>query len=287
MSNPKNPIINIPPEAVELAKEIYEDTAQTTAKESSKLISRIPRLINAGLCRLDKWISLQEYNLRETELLLAQKLEKMDPEKIVDPDSYVAVPALQSLAYSMDSDELRDLYANLLSKAFYSDTKNGVHPAFVDVIKQMAPREATILTELCQLTECIAPVCKIYATHRKVGMQMVGQSQSISYCPEVITPLNEGLKDTDALSPHLYNLERLGLIAIDFEFAPNRLDYSFTEDFENQYKDFIAELQAQSPKGHKTEISYTHGFIRLTAFGRSFCKTCVFSFEQNAHTDIK
>lgn len=45
----------------------------------------------------------------------------------------------------MDSEELRNMYANLLAKAMNVDEKDKVHPAFVELIKQMAPREALIL----------------------------------------------------------------------------------------------------------------------------------------------
>ena len=55
------------------------------------------------------------------------------------------MPALQAISYSMDSEELRNMYANLLAKAMNVDEKDKVHPAFVELIKQMAPREALIL----------------------------------------------------------------------------------------------------------------------------------------------
>lgn len=52
------------------------------------------------------------------------------------PEAYVAVPALQAISYSMNSEELRNMYANLLAKAIDIDEKDKVHPAFVELIKQ-------------------------------------------------------------------------------------------------------------------------------------------------------
>lgn len=69
--------------------------------------------------------------MAETEKLLEQKLKNIDEEKIVSPESYVAVPAIQAISYSMNSDELRNLYANLLAKAMVTPTKDAVHPSFV------------------------------------------------------------------------------------------------------------------------------------------------------------
>ena len=41
----------------------------------------------------------------------------------------------------MNSKELRDLYANLPAKAMNSDTKDTVHPAYLETIKQLSPEE--------------------------------------------------------------------------------------------------------------------------------------------------
>lgn len=122
--------------------EAYEDLVKPVAEETGKTLSLIPRTINAALIPLRKWIIEKEYSLAETEKILAKKLENVDKDKIVTPEAYVGVPALQSISYSMDSAVLRDLYANLLAKAMNKDYKEQVHPSFVEIIKQMAPKEA-------------------------------------------------------------------------------------------------------------------------------------------------
>lgn len=68
----------------------------------------------------------------------------------MEPEAYVAVPAIQAISYSMNSEELRNLYANLLAKAMNSDTKDMVHPSFVEIIKQMSPIDALVLNEITQ-----------------------------------------------------------------------------------------------------------------------------------------
>lgn len=128
--------------AVETVPDIYDDALKPAAQESGKTLTLIPRAINAALSPLRQWIAQREYNVAETEKLLAQKLENINPEKIVSPEPYVAVPALQAISYSMNSDELRELYANLLAKSMCVDTKNSVHPSFVEIIRQMSPLDA-------------------------------------------------------------------------------------------------------------------------------------------------
>lgn len=127
-----------------VAKEAYADILQPTLKPTGEILSLIPRAINASLEPLHAWIAQKEYNIEETKKLLALKLTHITPDNIVSPESYIAIPALQQISYSMNNESLRDLYANLLAKAMNKETKNAVHPAFVDIIKQLSPDEALL-----------------------------------------------------------------------------------------------------------------------------------------------
>lgn len=131
-------------DTLKTAPTLYEDALQPTVQEVGKFVSRIPRAINAAFSGLDKWILNKEYAIDETKKLLAQKLANVDPDKIVAPETYVAIPAIQAISYSMNSKELRNLYANLLAKSMNSDTKDSVHPSFVEIIRQMSPLDAKI-----------------------------------------------------------------------------------------------------------------------------------------------
>lgn len=131
--------------SIETVPDIYDDALKPTTQESGKILALIPRTINAALVPLRQWIANKEYNLAETEKLLAKKLEHVGEDKIVTPDPYVAVPAIQAISYSMNSEELRNLYANLLAKSMNSDTKDMVHPSFVEIIKQLSPIDSLVL----------------------------------------------------------------------------------------------------------------------------------------------
>lgn len=66
---------------------IYDDGLKLATKESGKVLALIPQTINAALAPLRQWIAQKEYNVAETEKLLAQKLEKVECDKIVSPES--------------------------------------------------------------------------------------------------------------------------------------------------------------------------------------------------------
>lgn len=123
---------------------IYDDTLHSVANESGKFLERVPRLINAALAPLDQWILHKEYSVKKVKKILEENLKKANPDKIVSPEPYVAIPAIQAISYSMDSNELRNLYANLLTKAIYKDTKNYVHPSYVEIIKNLSPLDCKV-----------------------------------------------------------------------------------------------------------------------------------------------
>lgn len=132
--------------AVDKVPELYEDGM----KETGNVVALIPKTIKAALAPLRIWIAQREYNVAETEKLLEQKLEKVDYNKIVSPEPYVAVPAIQAISYSMNSSELRNLYANLIAKAMVIDTKDDVHPSFVEIIKQISPLDSLVFKRIME-----------------------------------------------------------------------------------------------------------------------------------------
>lgn len=129
----------------EVAKEVYQDAGKPIAKPTGELVGLIPRAIKAALLPIEKWIVDREYNLAETKKLLEQRLANISPEQIEAPEAHIAVPAFQYISYCMDNEELRNMYANLLASSMNKAVKDGVHPSFVEIIKQLCPDEAKIL----------------------------------------------------------------------------------------------------------------------------------------------
>lgn len=123
----------------------YDDLAHPTAKSVGNTLSLVPRTIGVWLGKWEKWVINGEESIRLTAEAVREKAEKIPEEKLTEPEPYVAIPAVQQLSYCFDSQELREMYANLLVSSMNTDTKGQVHPAFVDTIKQLTPDEAKLL----------------------------------------------------------------------------------------------------------------------------------------------
>lgn len=247
-------------DTLKTAPTLYEDALQPTVQEVGKFVARIPRAINAAFSGLDKWILNKEYAIDETKKLLEKKLENVDPDKIVEPEAYVAVPAIQAISYSMNSEELRNLYANLLAKAMNSDTKDSVHPSFVDMIKQMSPTDAIIFSKI--IANPIRPLISIM-----IDKPNGGQSIFVENC-SWITDISLARCRTA-----FDNLSRLGLIQIPY-------DQSYTD--KNNYTSiknnplFIhAETECKNNLLDGETIFYNEKYIKINELSKLFYNVCI------------
>lgn len=246
--------------ALETVPDLYNDALKPATQELGKTLSLIPRTVNAALLPLRQWIAYREYNMAEIEILISQKLANTSEEKIVSPEPYVAVPALQAISYTMNSDELRDLYANLLAKSMNIDTKDSVHPSYVDTIKQLSPSDASYFKNLCQLKyRPMVNVLLDFPNSLTFNLTLYSNTFSWEY------------RDTHALS--IDNLKRLGLINIPegawygddslYEDLLNILKEDYTLDkYKTSYPDAIG-------------VSFEKARMNITTYGLSFYQTCV------------
>ena len=226
------------------AGKTYDDLAHPTAHATGQIVSFIPRTIKVWLGKWEKWILNGEYAIRETEKLLEEKLKRIPEDKIVEPEPYVAVPAIQQLSYSLDSEELRELYANLLASSMNSDKKNDVHPAFVDIIKQLTPSEAKLLS-------CIYGCPYSSVLLKNDGLYTIDNIQEGSYTVgSAIEGVSVALLDRSILSVGLDNLVRLGLLTVQ-------------------------KLVSSEPETMKIVITETSLAYELTAFSHNFCEICI------------
>lgn len=265
MINGVDEFLNAAGKAVEVFPKLYDDMIQPTAQETGKILARIPQAINAAFSSLDIWIANRDYNIEETKVLLAKKLENVEPEKIVPPEPYVAVPALQAISYSMNSEELRNMYANLLANSMNSDTKDLVHPAFVEIIKQLSPFEAKLMKSFSAKTDWpIITICRSNDVLNRSGFDC------LKHMPSPEFGVNVENHTTFAIA--IDNLVRLNLILVDYSsgftdktlYDPILNSKSFAE-----IKEYISSLDTDNYCFNK------NGTLTLSYLGQLLTHICI------------
>ena len=246
--------------AIETVPDLYDDALKPTTQESGKTLALVPRAINAALVPLRQWIAEREYKLAETEKLLAKKLEHVAEDKIITPEAYVAVPAMQAISYSMNSEELRNLYANLLAKAINSDTKDLVHPSFVEIIRQMSPIDALIFSKI--ITSNIRPLITIKINTPNGGERIF--SENCSWITNV---------SLERCRASIDNLARLGLIEIPYGesyIEKNNYDCIRSNPLFNH-----AKTECMNHLLDGESIFYDEKYIKINEYSKLFYDVCI------------
>ena len=254
--------------AIEAAKAVavegYKDTLQPALKAIGAVIALPFQAIDAALSKPKLWVAEKHYNYERTRQLLAEKLQYVPEELIVPPENYVAVPALQQIAYCFDSDELRDMYANLLANSMNKVVKNGVHPGFVEIIKQLSPDEAKILKYLAQ-NKVVPTITVRYNNEKGEGFEAIKNFSNVGELSNCDFPMNA--------DEYFDNLIRLGLLrASTLSSLSKKSLYEPLKQhpFIQSYTNSNIEGSGSYNKVHLSE-----GYMELTAFGESFCNICL------------
>ena len=251
--------------AKEIAKNVYDDAGKPVAKPTGELVGLIPRAIKAALSPLEKWILQREYNVSETKKLLEEKLQNTPPELIESPEPHIAVPAMQYISYCMDNEELREMYANLLANSMNKVVKNGVHPGFVEIIKQLSPDEAKILKYIRTHTT-IPTVTLRYENDDGSGIDIIKNFSDIGE--------KSGCEIPQDIAKYFDNLVRLGLIisADGLSSLTDKVQYAPLKN--HRWITPYATTEKANLKSF-TKYNFNESFVEITAYGRSFCSICL------------
>ncbi|MCL2354124.1 MAG: DUF4393 domain-containing protein [Defluviitaleaceae bacterium] len=251
----------------EVAKEVYVDVGKPILKPTGELTGLIPRTIRNALSPLIKWNLKKEYNLAETEKLLAIKLQNVDPSQIRTPEAYIAVPAIQYISYCMDSEGLRDMYAELLAKSMNEATYKDVHPSFVEIIKQLCPDEAKILNIINTDMETIDVILE---SANRGSIYAYRDFSDIGYKAKCEYPGD--------ISKYINNMGRLGIISkgtFSSLFDKTAYDPLKNHPLVSDLKEKYEGRPLRQFGGDSAIVQIEERIWNITSFGKGFINICI------------
>ena len=223
--------------------------------------------------------TINEYmksRLEKTKTKLDQKLNDLPPDKIVTPPVHIAAPALQAACHAADCDELHSMFADLLASAMNADKQALVHPAFIEIIKQLSPEEAKIISQNSFINKSVFPICTIRmqekSTPHSLGNDFRMSIKGVDLFKNIA--IYEAISDTKSIdfqkiSSISDNLSRLQIILIHsglYITDPKQYDALLAV-----YKSF-ANTHSAPPN---LEIAFIPMTAEITAFGKQFIQACV------------
>lgn len=260
----------------ETIDKVYDDVLHPASSELGKTGGLLTRAINAALAPLEIWTLKKEYNIKQVKIELENSLSSVDPNKIVSPDSYVAVPALQAISYSMSSEELCNLYANLLAKSMVSDTKEKVHPSFVEIIKQLSPIDALVFKTFSKRDAI--PVANLGIVMLQKGAYLVGTAPEQRLYPDLISDIVISSVPEEQIRVSLDNLMRIGLVQLHNFALKKYQPYSFVElsNLYSEVSEKFKELNMDEPTADYIQIDKK--CLSITSLGMQFRSVCIDGF---------
>ncbi len=243
---------------------IYQDAIQPGAKQIGMALETVGKAVNVALAPVKGLVWGYERVGEFVTKRVAEKLQKVPPERIQTPNLMIAGPTLEALRFAGSDESLRELYANLLATSLDSETARNAHPSFVTIIRDMSPDEAKVM--------------RLFATRLNfpiVDVRRIDPSRAVNQFDLAIRNFSLIGREAACTYPELIlsyqdNLCRLGLLEIPSgEFLTEPGIY---EPLEND-----ADLQGLREEslslGHT--IRFQRKLIRRTTFGGQFCQACV------------
>ena len=242
--------------------EVYKDALSPAVKPIGEILSFLPRTVKVAFNGVEKWLINKEETLRLTAESVREKIKAVPEEKLVEPEPYVAIPAMQQLSYCVNNEELRELYANLLVSSMNADKKWQVHPAFVDIIKQLTPDEAKFIRNLRPFVSINNPLIDV-----RIEYDETGSGRTI-----ISNFTNVGLDQLDVphnIGSYIDNLERLKLICI-----PPTMSLTNKDLYESLKTHNLLTNSLPKQLGPNQKIGYDYKVFKLTNFGFDFVNIC-------------
>jgi hypothetical protein len=250
------------PAAEKFGKEIAplgKEAGQMANRVGTLLIRALEPLVY-GLEKSADWI----------QKAVTERLKHVPPENVMPPSPRIAVPAMQALTYSLEDELIREMFANLLASDMNAETKKHVHPAFVELIKEMTPADAQVLKIIQQCPQCVFYV--------RLGSPSVFFTAGTHYSFAV-----EGLP-VENIEMSVNNLLRLGLLVerrSEFPALPENaaIQNSLETQYEHRRQTADADPEARKQfgidEGGHVELTIQPNGLYLSSLGRSFAAICL------------
>ncbi|WP_127159674.1 DUF4393 domain-containing protein [Xanthomonas arboricola] len=229
--------------------------------ELGKTALTITRTVNNALLPLAAvnfaFEKARKYFAERFDQDLQEKAANIPSEALIEPKASVAGPALQGLAFAHEEEGLKNLFLELLAGAMDKRKADLVHPAFVEIVKQLEAEEARHLQAILK-TE-ILPIGTLIKRHKINGSH-------INLLRHVLQMTTNG-KPTivEGLGAMVDNWSRLGLVTVSYTDT-------LTDERRYEWLSTRPELTAQPPELEESEfrIEWMRGIIYPTELGNRF-----------------
>lgn len=180
-----------------------------------------------------------------------------------EPNLSIIGPALEASKFYIEEKSIREMFTKLITADMDSRKKNNLHHSFVEIIKQLSPHDALLLSKLPK----VGPIGEIRLYHKDEATYSLQTKEDLIIIPNIPELINI---DT---SIAINNLNRLGLAQINHIMS--LVDESCYAPYENlaEFKNGL--LLVESNPELYTKVEVYKGMYSITPFGDAFKSICI------------
>lgn len=212
---------------------------------------------------------LNKVDIEKYKQEIINKGKEVPPENLVEPEIYILGPALEASKYYIGEEILRSMFSSLVASSIDNRKSKDIHPAFVEMIKQMSVIDAQNIIYLSKKFNGKEqfPIVNYKKEKKGVGTMTIVHNVLVSQ----IKDNDINLDSVKVCSTSLVNLERLGLIYIKHGTYINNNDFDY-EVFSN-----LISFNNTKKANNEPDVTYDiqKGLIELTPLGHDFVKVCL------------
>lgn len=185
-----------------IAELIPESTKEELLNPSAKLVGQaLSGVLHFFLDPLVKLNVVRNQEIQDFEQKIISKNEEIPIENRDGSKKYLALKAIEDAKFQLDSEELREMFANLISSSLDSRKNNLVQPSFSSILRDLSPEDAQTL--LYFKNNSALPL---------VDIRFESEDSSIfaNYLMNIILVNNDTIQRPISIT----SLERLGLISV-------------------------------------------------------------------------
>lgn len=92
------------------------------------------------------WVAKKQYkrqqDLENFKANIEAKVKNIPRDNLKEPELSIIGPAIESSKFYISEENIRELFSNLIAAAMDDSKTNEIHHSFVELIKQMSPKDA-------------------------------------------------------------------------------------------------------------------------------------------------
>lgn len=257
-----NELLGLVRETPQILLTIYGDLAQPSVKKVGTALETVFEFSTSLLLPVKLLNEKFKINFEKRLNDYKDKIEKISEEKLCEVNPQIGTPLIEKLSYTT-SDEIADLFTNLLIKASSIDTVNLAHPAFVQLIERLSIDEARMIKHL--LNKDIIPCISLRAnlSEQDGFHQILINGTLLQFEIELLFPQN--------IKTYLDNLTSMGILDISHGLH-KKGDEMYNPIYDKYNYDNVNESYVKL--GAFKDVSKHNSYYQITDFGKAFIQAC-------------